>query len=456
MGKREKLGSRLGFILLSAGCAIGLGNVWRFPYITGQNGGGLFVLIYLAFLAILGIPILTMEYSVGRASHKSILPALRALEPEGSKWHVSGYFAMAGNYCLLMYYSVIAGWILYYTGLMASGRFSGLDAGGVDAVYGAMMASPAVQVGCMLAVVILTALVCSFSLQNSVEKVTKVVMTMLIILMLLMAVRSFTLPGASKGLSFYLVPSVDHVKQQGFWNVCYSALNQSFFTLSIGMGSMEIFGSYIDRDRSLTGEALIVTVLDTIVAITSGLIIFPACFAYGVDPGAGPGLIFKTLPLVFESMPLGRLWGTVFFLFLFFAAFSTMIGVFENLQSYMIDLRGTPRKKAGIINGIALSLLALPCALGFNVWSAFQPLRAGNSVMDLEDFYVSNICLPVGSFLIILFCTHRFGWGFDNYIQEVNEGRGMKMWKGFRFYLSWILPAITGFLVIYGIVTYFL
>ncbi|MDD6154945.1 MAG: sodium-dependent transporter [Eubacteriales bacterium] len=453
--EREKLGSRLGFILISAGCAIGLGNVWRFPYITGQYGGGLFVLIYLVFLLILGVPILTMEYSVGRASHKSILPAYRTLEPEGTKWHVTGYFAMAGNYVLLMFYSVISGWILYYTWLTAKGEFTGMDAEGVHKVFTGMMSSPKIMIIAMLIVVAMTAAVCSFSLQKSVENVTKVIMTALIVLMVIVAIRSLTLKGASEGLKFYLMPSTKHIKEQGLFTVAYAALNQSFFTLSIGMGGMEIFGSYIDRDRSLTGEAMLVTALDTFVAITAGLIIFPSCFAYGIDPGQGPSLIFETLSLVFGHMAGGRVWGTIFFLFLFFASFSTMIGVFENLQAFAIDLKGAKRKTAGIINGLFLAVMSIPCALGFNVWSAFQPLRAGNTIMDLEDFYVSNICLPVGSFIVILFCTRKLGWGIDNYMNEVNAGSGIKMAKGLKFYLTWILPLITGFLVVYGIVTYF-
>ncbi|MGN0708754.1 MAG: sodium-dependent transporter [Anaerovoracaceae bacterium] len=456
MHEREKLGSRMGFILLSAGCAIGLGNVWRFPYITGQYGGGLFVLIYLVFLVILGIPILTMEYSVGRASKRSILPAYRKLEPEGTKWHITGWFAMAGNYVLLMFYSVISGWILYYTYLMASGRFTGADTAFVKKTFSDMMGSPKILISAMLIVVALTAVICSFSLQNSVEKVTKVIMSALMVLMVVVAVRSLTLDGASEGLKFYLTPSLEHIKKNGFFTVAYAALNQAFFTLSIGMGGMEIFGSYIDRDRSLTGEAVIVTALDTFVAITAGLIIFPACFAYGIDPGQGPGLIFETLSLVFGRMAMGRLWGTIFFLFLFFASLSTMIGVFENIQSFAIDLKGAERKKAGIINGILLALLSVPCALGFNIWSAFEPLRAGNTIMDLEDFYVSNICLPVGSFILILFCTRNNGWGFDNYMKEVNEGKGLKMSRKTRFYMTWILPLITGFLVFYGIITYFM
>ncbi len=456
MKNRETLGSRLGFILLSAGCAIGLGNVWRFPYITGQYGGGLFVLIYILFLLLLGIPIMTMEYSIGRATHKSILPAYKDLEPEGGRWHIAGYFAMAGNYVLLMFYSVISGWILYYMCLMITGKFEGLSTEAIKDINTNMMASPKILVTCMLIIVAITAFVCSQGLQNSVEKITKVMMTALILIMVVLGIRSLTLPGASEGLSFYLKPSVEKLTENSLWNSCYAALNQAFFTLSVGMGGMEIFGSYIDKKRSLAGEAIIVTALDTFVAITAGLIIFPACFAYGIEPTAGPSLIFLTLPRVFSGMAFGRIWGSLFFLFLAFAALSTMIGVFENIQSFAIDLKHADRKKAGLINGILLAVLSVPCALGFNVWSAFEPLRAGNSIMDLEDFYVSNICLPVGSFLVAVFCCWKFGWGFDNYLKEVNAGEGLKISPKLKFYFKYILPLFTGFLVVYGLVTYFL
>lgn len=455
MEKRETLGSRLGFILLSAGCAIGIGNVWRFPYITGKYGGGFFVLIYIVFLLILGIPIMTMEYSMGRASRRSILPAYRMLEKKGTKWHLMGYLSMAGNYVLLMFYSVVSGWILYYAVQMAAGRFDGKSTVEITSVYAHMISSPAILTGFMLIIVLITAVICSNGLQGSVEKITKFMMIALILIMIVLGTRSLTLPGAGKGFSFYLKPSISNIKKAGVWNVMYAALNQSFFTLSIGMGGMEIFGSYIDKTKRLAGEAVIVTCLDTFVAITAGLIIFPACFAYGISPDAGPSLIFLTLPRVFSSMALGRLWGTLFFIFLFFAALSTMIGVFENLQAFAIDLHHTPRKKAGLINGILIALGSIPCALGFNLWSSFQPLRAGNTIMDMEDFFVSNICLPVGSFVIILFCTWKYGWGFENYLSEVNEGSGIRISGKLKWYFKYVLPVIVGFLVVYGIVTYF-
>lgn len=455
MENRESLGSRLGFILLSAGCAIGIGNVWRFPYITGQYGGGFFVLMYVIFLVLLGIPVLTMEYAIGRATRQSILPAFQKLEPSGGKWHLWGYIAMAGNYVLLFFYSVIAGWILYYTYLMISGKFVSAETESIGLYFEEMKASPAILIGCMLVVVLLTAVVCSIGLKNSVESITKFMMLALIVLMLILGLRSLTLPGAREGLSFYLKPSLENIRKAGWSKVVYAALNQSFFTLSIGMGGMEIYGSYIDKRKSLTGEALIVTGLDTMVAIVSGLIIFPACFAYGIAPDAGPSLIFLTLPRVFSGMAGGRIWGSLFFIFLFFAAFSTMIGVFENTQAFLIDIRGIKRKTAGIFNGLLIALMSVPCALGFNLWSHIQPLGSGRNIMDLEDFFVSNICLPIGSFLICLFCTWKFGWGFENYRKEANEGEGIRIPAGLKFYFKFILPILVGFLALYGIITYF-
>ena len=455
MKTRENLGSRLGFILLSAGCAIGIGNVWRFPYITGQNGGGLFVLIYLACLVLLGIPVLTMEYSIGRFSRKSILPAFRELEPQGTKWHIMGYFAVAGNYVLLMFYSVVSGWILHYFTLMLTGHFEGATTDLIEETFGQMMSSPSILIRNMLIVMALTSIICGIGLQNGVERITKVMMLALIIIMVFLGIRSAMLPGGKEGLAFYLLPSVKNLSQAGIGNVIIAALNQSFFTLSIGMGGMEIFGSYIEKDRSLLGEAILVTALDTFVAIVSGLIIFPACFSYGIAPDAGPSLIFLTLPTVFLSMPGGRLFGTFFFVFLFFAALSTMIGVFENIMGISYDLHGIDRRKSALINGILIAVGSIPCALGFNVLSFIQPLREGNCIMDLEDFFVSNLVLPIGSMIITLFCTWKYGWGFDNYMKEVNTGTGLKVPAGLRFYFKYILPCIIGFVVLYGLVTYF-
>ena len=455
MKTRENLGSRLGFILLSAGCAIGIGNVWRFPYITGQNGGGLFVLIYLACLVLLGIPVLTMEYSIGRFSRKSILPAFRELEPQGTKWHIMGYFAVAGNYVLLMFYSVVSGWILHYFTLMLTGHFEGATTDLIQETFGQMMSSPSILLRNMLIVMALTSIICGIGLQNGVERITKFMMLALIIIMIFLGIRSALLPGGKEGLAFYLLPNVKNLSQAGLGNVIIAALNQSFFTLSIGMGGMEIFGSYIEKDRSLLGEAILVTALDTFVAIVSGLIIFPACFSYGISPDAGPSLIFLTLPTVFLSMPGGRLFGTFFFVFLFFAALSTMIGVFENIMGITYDLYGTDRRKSALINGILIAVGSVPCALGFNVLSFIQPLREGNCIMDLEDFFVSNLVLPIGSMIVTLFCTWKYGWGFENYMKEVNTGTGLKVPAGLRFYFKYILPCIIGFVVLYGLVTYF-
>ena len=455
MKARENLGSRLGFILLSAGCAIGIGNVWRFPYMAGQNGGGLFVLIYLLFLVILGIPVMTMEYAMGRATRKSILSAYRELEPKGSKWHIMGYFAIAGNYVLLMFYSIVSGWILHYFYRMVTGTFVGADPDTISAVFGDMMGSPATLITFMVITMLITVVTCSIGLQNGVERITKVMMIALIVIMVVLGFHSLLLPGAAEGIAFYLLPSPENIQKAGLGNVIYGALNQSFFTLSLGMGGMEIFGSYIGKERSLAGEAIVVAGLDTFVAIVAGLIVIPACFTYGIEPGAGPSLIFLTLPNVFANLPGGQFWGSLFFLFLYFAALSTMIGVFENDVSFSIDLLGLDRKKAALIAGVVITIGSIPCALGFNVWSAFQPLKAGNCVMDLEDFFVSNLVLPVGSLVCCLFCTWKYGWGFDSYLKEANAGEGLKVHPGLRFYFKYILPLIIAFIVCYGIISYF-
>lgn len=452
--ERESLGSRLGFILLSAGCAIGIGNVWRFPYMVGENGGGLFVIVYIFFLLALGVPIMTMEYAMGRASRKSILPAYKKLEPKGSKWHIFGYFAIGGNYLLLMFYSVVSGWMLRYFVLTVTGRFEGLDAEGVSAVYQEMMGSPLVLVLYMVFTMIITVIVTSAGLQAGVEKVTKIMMIALIIIMLGLGVHSLTLDGAAEGISFYLMPNAENVKKAGLGNVLYAALNQSFFTLSLGIGSMEIFGSYINKDRSLFGEAILVAGLDTFVAIVAGLITIPACFSFGVAPDKGPSLIFLTLPNVFLSLKGGKIIGSFFFLFMYFAALSTMIGVFENDVSFSIDIFGFKRKKAAYIAGIVITLGSIPCALGFNVLSFIQPLKAGNTIMDLEDFIVSNLLLPIGALLTCLFCTTKYGWGFDNYAAEVNSGEGIKLSKALKWYFKVVIPIVMFFLIIYGIISY--
>ena len=455
MEQRENLGSRLGFIMLSAGCAIGIGNVWRFPYMVGQNGGGLFVLIYLVFLVILGVPVMTMEYAMGRATRKSILPAYRELEPKGSKWHIMGYFAIAGNYVLLMFYSIVSGWILRYFWLMVTGTFVGADKELITAEFGKMMGSPSILLLFMLITMFITVTVCQAGLQNGVERITKVMMMALIGIMVVLGIHSLLLPGASEGVAFYLLPNPENFMKAGVRNVVYGALNQSFFTLSLGMGGMLIFGSYIGKEHSLAGEAVVVAALDTFVAIVAGLITIPACFTYGIAPDSGPSLIFLTLPSVFANLPGGRFWGSLFFLFLYFAALSTMIGVFENDVSFSIDLFGMERKKAAFFAGIIITLGSVPCALGFNVWSAFQPLKAGNCIMDLEDFFVSNLVLPIGSLVCCLFCTWKYGWGFENYLKEANTGEGLKISPALKFYFKYILPLIIGFLVTYGLVTYF-
>lgn len=452
---REKLGSRLGFILLSAGCAIGIGNVWKFPYIVGENGGGIFVLIYLIFLAILGIPVLTMEFSIGRAAQKSPVRMYQELEPRGTKWHIHGKVAMAGAYLLMMFYTTVAGWMIRYFVSTATGEMSGLDADGVAGQFSNMLTDAPMMILYMGVVVLAAVLVCSIGLKNGLERVTKVMMLALLAIMVVLAVNSFFLPGGDAGLAFYLMPDVQEVQKIGIGNIIVNAMNQAFFTLSLGIGAMAIFGSYIGKERSLLGESVNVALLDTLVAIASGLIIFPACFAYGVDVNSGPGLIFITLPNIFNNLPMGRLWGSLFFVFMSFAALSTVLAVFEEIVACTQDLFGWGRKKACIINGILLFVLSLPCCLGFNVLGFIQPMGEGTTIMDLEDFIVSNLILPLGSLVIILFCVLKKGWGWDNYMNEVNMGRGLKM-KGFmRGYMTYVLPVLVLALFIIGIVRTF-
>lgn len=447
--EREHLGSRLGFILLSAGCAIGIGNVWKFPWLVGQYGGGAFVLIYLAFLLLMGVPVMTMEFAMGRASQKSPVRMYYSLEPERSKWHVHGYVAFVGNYVLMMFYTCVCGWMLQYFFSTAAGKFDGLDTQGVSDSYDAMMASPVRQWVFMAVSVIAGFFVLSLGLQKGVEKVTKVMMIALIVIMIALAVNSIVTPGGGKGLAFYLTPNLEEIRKAGIWKVIQNAMNQSFFTLSTGMGGMAIFGSYIRKERALLGESVNVAALDTFVAFTSGLIIFPACFAYGVEPDAGPSLIFKTLPNIFNHMPLGRLWGALFFVFMTFAAFSTVIGVFENIIAMFMDLTGWGRKKSCLVNCALMLILATPCALGFNVWSGFTLF--GKGFMDLEDFLVSNLILPLGSLIFCIFCTRKAGWGWDRFVTEANTGKGLKMQKWMRFYLTWILPVLFIIVFLMGI-----
>ena len=449
--QRERLGSRLGFILLSAGCAIGVGNVWKFPWLVGQYGGGAFVVCYIIFLLILGLPIMTMEFAVGRASQKSPVRAYQALEKPGTKWHIHGYIALIGNYLLMMFYTTVCGWMLYYFYQMAAGKFEGLDTAGVEAAFPEMLSQPGVMAICMVIVVVAGVLINSFGLQSGLERVTKVMMLALLAIMVILAINSIMTEGASEGLKFYLVPNLDNMREAGITSVIVNAMNQSFFTLSLGIGAMAIFGSYIGKSRALFGEAVNVAILDTFVAFTSGLIIFPACFAFGVAPDSGPNLIFVTLPNIFNHMALGRLWGTLFFVFMAFAAFSTVLAVFENIMSCWMDMTGWSRKKVAVINMVLIILLSLPCVLGYNVWSGFQPFGEGSAILDLEDFLVSNIWLPLGSLVYLLFCTTRYGWGWKNFKEEANEGGGLKIRNWMRFYVSYILPLIVIALFVIGI-----
>lgn len=453
--QREKFSSRLGFILISAGCAIGLGNVWRFPYVVGKYGGAAFVLIYLLFLLILGLPIMVMEFSVGRASKASAALSFDRLEPDGSKWHWYKYGAMAGNYLLIMFYTTIGGWMVQYFVKMATGKFTGLDAEGVSGVFTEMLSKPGTMTFYMVLVVVVCFLICGMGFQKGVEKITKVMMLLLLFLMVILAIRSVTLPNAAEGLKFYLYPDFGKLMENGIFEAIFAAMGQSFFTLSLGIGAIAIFGSYIGKERSLTGEAICVTTLDTFVALIAGLIIFPSCFAYGVNPGEGPSLIFITLPPVFNSMNGGRIWGTLFFLFMIFAAVSTIIAVFENIIAFAIDLTGCSRKKAVIVNMIAIIILSMPCVLGFNLWSGFTPFGSGSNILDLEDFLVSNNLLPFGSLVYLLFCTSRYGWGWKNFTAEADSGSGIKFPKWARIYVSYILPFIVLFIFIQGYIAKF-
>ena len=452
---RERFSSRLGFILISAGCAIGLGNVWRFPYIVGQYGGAAFVLIYAAFLVLLGLPIIVMEYSVGRASQKSAALSFDVLEPKGTKWHFEKWFAMAGNYVLMMFYTTVAGWLLLYVFKMAKGDFVGLDADGVAGAVGSVLANPGLMTVFMLLCVVFCFSICAMGLQNGVEKITKMMMVCLLFLMMALAVHSMVLKGGAPGLEFYLKPDFGKMVDAGLGNSIFAAMGQSFFTLSIGIGALAIFGSYIGKERRLTGEAISITILDTLVAFMAGLIIFPACFAYGVEPTSGPSLIFITLPNVFNHMAWGRLWGTLFFVFMSFAALSTVIAVFQNIISFATDLTGCSVKKAVAWNVIVVIILSLPCVFGFNIWSSFQPLGAGSNIQDLEDFILSDNLLPIGSLLYLLFCTSRYGWGFEKFLAEANEGSGIKFPRWARFYVSYILPLIVIFILAQGYIAKF-
>lgn len=451
MQEREKLKSRLGFLLISAGCAIGIGNVWKFAYIAGKGGGGTFVVLYLLFLVILGLPIMTMEFAVGRASQKTPVKAYKALEKPKSKWHIHGYIALIGNYLLMMFYTTVAGWMVYYFYLTATGKFEGFDSKQVSGVFDQMLAKPGVMMICMVIIVALGIFVCSIGVQNGVEKVSKVMMVALLLIMVVLAVNSIFMDGAKEGLSFYLIPNFERMKQVGITNTIVSAMNQAFFTLSLGIGAMAIFGSYIGKERSLLGESVNIALLDTFVAITSGLIIFPACFTFGVNPTEGPSLIFITLPNIFNHIPMGRIWGSLFFIFMTFAAFSTVLAVFENIIACVMEITGWSRKKSSIVNFFAITLLSTPCVLGYNIWSWNGFKIFGGSVLDFEDFLVSNIFLPLGSLIFLLFCTRKSGWGWDNFMKEANTGKGLKMKKWMRGYLTYVLPLIVLFIFSFGI-----
>ena len=451
--QREHLGSRLGFILLSAGCAIGIGNVWKFPYITGQNGGAIFVLIYLACLVLLGLPVMTMEFAMGRAAQKSPVRMYQELENKGSKWHIHGYFALAGNIILLMCYCTIAGWMIQYFVDIAAGKFVGLDADGVANMFSVMTQNTGSMAFYTVTVVVLATLVCSFSLQGGLERITKWMMLALLSIMIVLAANSCLLGGAAEGLKFYLLPSWERFTEAGVGNVVVAAMNQSFFSLSLGIGSMAIFGSSLKTERSLMGEAVNVVCLDTFVAFTAGLIIFPACSAFGVEAGAGPSLVFITLPNIFNNMMGGRLWGSLFFVFMSFAAMSTVFAVFENIVACVRDLTGWERKKASLICGISLAVLTMPCVLGFTVLSNVTILGLG--IMDFEDFLVSNILLPVGSLVFAIFCVCRYGWGWKNFVAEANSGSGTKVANWMRWYMTFVVPAIIAFILCYGLYNFF-
>lgn len=452
MKEREQFKSRIGFILLSAGCAIGIGNVWRFPYVVGENGGGIFVLFYLFFLLLIGVPILSMEFSVGRASKKSVVKSFQALEKTNQKWHLHGYMSLVGNICLMIFYTTVSVWMLKYFYNFLTGQFNGLTTADVQNVFSQVLASPSTNVFWMIIVVAIGMFVCSKGLQNGVERITKVMMTGLLGLIVLLAIHGLLLDGGMAGVKFYLYPDFQKISEIGLMKVIVSAMNQAFFTLSIGIGSMAIFGSYLNKDQTLLKEATNVAMLDTFVAVVAGLIIFPACFSFGINPDSGPSLIFITLPNVFVSMTGGQIWGALFFLFMSFASLSTVIAVFENIIACTMELLNIERKKAVIINFVLITLLSLPCALGFNVLSNIQPLGAGSTILDLEDFIVSQLLLPLGSLVYLLFCTSKYGWGFENYQKEANIGQGMKVPNWMKFYVTIILPIVVIFVFVNGII----
>lgn len=450
--KRESFGSRLGFLLVSAGCAIGIGNVWRFPYITGQDGGGFFVLFYLICLFVMGVPVLTMELAVGRGSRKSAVLSYKALEKPGQKWHIHGWFCLIGCFLLMMYYTTVSGWMISYFGKFLTGAFhAGMDSDTVAGVFGTLLSSPGEMALWTEVVVIAGFAVCSFGLRKGLERISKFMMLALLALILILAVHSLTLPGAGEGMKFYLLPSVDSIREHGLGTIITDAMNQAFFTLSLGIAAIEIFGSYMSDEHTLTGEAVRICALDTFVALMAGTIIFPACFSFGVAPNQGPSLIFQTLPQVFVNMSGGRFWGTLFFLFMIFASFSTVLAVFENILAIAMDTFGISRKKAVVINFVLVALLSLPCVFGYNIWSDLHIIGA-RDVLDSEDFLVSNLLLPIGSLVYLLFCVSKWGWGFDKYIAEVNKGKGLKLSPKLKPYFQYVLPVLILIILIQGLV----
>ena len=450
--KRESFGSRLGFLLVSAGCAIGIGNVWRFPYVTGQDGGGFFVLFYLICLLIMGVPVLTMELAVGRASRRSAVLSYKTLESPGHKWHVHGWLCMLGCYLLMMYYTTVTGWMASYFGKFLTGVFTaGMDTDSISGVFGSMLAAPGEMAVWTELVVLVGFLVCSFGLQKGLERISKIMMLALLALILVLAVHSLTLPGAAEGMKFYLLPSAESIRENGLGTIITDAMNQAFFTLSLGIAAMEIFGSYMSDEHTLTGEAVRICALDTFVALMAGTIIFPACFSFGVAPDQGPSLIFVTLPQVFVNMAGGRFWGTLFFLFMIFASFSTVLAVFENILAICMDTFGWSRKKAVLVNFFVLALASLPCVFGYNIWSDLHIIGA-RDVLDSEDFLVSNILLPGGSLVYLLFCVSKWGWGFDKYIAEVNKGTGIRMSPKLKPYFKYVLPMLILIILLNGLI----
>ena len=449
--QRESFRSRLGFLLVSAGCAIGIGNVWRFPYVTGENGGGLFVLIYLICLLVMGVPVLTMELAVGRAGRSSSVNAYKKLEGSGRKWHIHGWFCLIGCIVLMMYYTTVTGWMIDYFIRFLSGSFhSGMDTASVSGEFGAMLSNPLEMAIWTELVVVVGFIICSFGLQNGLERVSKLMMIALLVLIFVLAIHSLTLPGAAEGMRFYLLPSLDSVREVGLGSVITAAMNQAFFTLSLGIGAMEIFGSYMSKDQTLPGEAVRICALDTFVALMAGIIIFPACFSFGIETGNGPPLIFQTLPNVFVNMAGGRFWGALFFLFMIFASMSTVLAVFENIIAVCMDTFSWSRRKAAVINGIVLMLLSLPCVFGYNIWSHIHPIGA-RDILDSEDFIVSSLLLPIGSLVYLLFCVSKWGWGFDKYLAEANDGKGLKLSPKLKPYFQWVLPILILIILLQGL-----